>query len=183
MPSATGDIFGYKRSRKPLGVFSTEDSTLIFGDAGDGESGGTNAKTYLVQNWQVQYNQTVQELFEIGSNELYWVKGRPTGQGNLTRLLGTDTSRQAFFPSDAFDICNGGVLMRLAAQSGHCPATGSGADAVQSLNTGVEILMDGCVVTSVGFSMQVADVRLVESFVWRFAYLKLDDYTGAPAAA
>jgi len=154
------DVFGYRRNPKPRGVFSTEDSTLTFGNVG-------NPVGYLVQSWNVAYTQQVQELFEIGSNALYWAKGRPAGQGALGRVIGdqdADSPSKGFFPDSAYDICDGGATMSLNAKGGECPDF-----ALKSVN----ITMSGVVVTSIGFSMQVADVRLMENFAWRFAYMEL----------
>jgi hypothetical protein len=155
------DIFGYRRNPKPRGVFSTEDSRLTFGNV-------SNPLGYLVQNWNVAYTQQVQELFEIGSNALYWAKGRPAGTGTLGRVIGdqdVDSPNRGFFPDDAYDICDGGASMILAAKGGACEG---------QLESGVNIEMSGVVVTSIGFSMQIADVRLIENFAWRFAYMQLN---------
>lgn len=171
--AAGQDIFGYKRSPKPHGVFSTEGSKLVFGNAPDVGHDQEAGLAYLVQNWSVQYTQQVQELFEIGSNALYWAKGRPAGAGQLGRVLGgaaVDTEAQGFFPREAYDVCLGGASMVLEAHGGHCENPLAGANV---LDSGVKITMDGCVVTSIGFSMQVGDVRLVENFGWRFAYMEL----------
>ena len=86
---AIADVFGYKRNPKPDGVFSSEDSTLTVGD-------GTGASTpSLVQNWTVDYTQDVQELFEIGSNKLYWAKGRPVGRGGIGRIVGAGSQTES----------------------------------------------------------------------------------------
>jgi hypothetical protein len=154
------DVFGYKRNPKPRGVFSTEDSKLTFGDV-------SNPIGYLVQNWRVNYTQQVQELFEIGSNALYWSKGRPAGQGALGRVIGdedADSPTKGFFPQSAYDICDGGATMVLNAKGGACPG---------QLEKGVKIRMSGVVVTAIGFQMAINDVRLVENFTWRFAYMEL----------
>ena len=163
-----GDIFGYKRNPKPFGVFATEESKLTFGNV-------TNPLGYLVQNWNIQYQQQVQELFEIGSNRLYWAKGRPSGQGALGRVIGAQDAmspNKGFFPASAYDICDGGATMNLAATGGHCEQKGTNVDAI--LNKSIRITMSGCVVIQIGFGMQVADVRLMEQFGWRFAYLELN---------
>jgi hypothetical protein len=165
------DVFGYKRNPKPHGVFSTEDSTLIFG--GEGATIDAAVLGYLVQNWSVSYAQQVQELFEIGSNALYWAKGRPVGQGVLGRVIGAQdatTPSAGFFPKSAYDICDGGATMVLNAKGGACPTPPVGG---VTLDRGVKITMSGVVVTSIGFSMQIADVRLMEQFAWRFAYMAL----------
>ncbi len=164
------DVFGYKRSPKPRGVFSTENSTLVFGAKNAAEAQG-----YLVQSWQVSYAQNVQELFEIGSNALYWAKGRPQGGGALGRVIGAASagvSPGKFFPAEAYDICEGGAVMDLTAKGGHCDTAGRNTDEI--LNQELKITMAGVVVTQIGFGMQVADVRLLENFQFRFAYLALN---------
>lgn len=162
------DIFGYKRNPKPSGVFSSEDSKLFIAGAG-----GTGAvEGFLIQNWTMSYSQSVEELFEIGSNRLYWSKGRPQGQGSIARVVGSrdaDTGEAGFFPQNAFDLCDGGATMTISAVGGHC----TGGAAPEKLSKGVSIVMDGVVVTSIGFSMQVQDVKLAEQFAWRFAHLQV----------
>jgi hypothetical protein len=173
MPDVNDDVFGYKRNPKPRGVFSTENSKLTFGDVN-----ATNVEGYLVQNWNISYNQDVQEVFEIGSNRLYWVKGRPAGTGALGRIIGgkevdSPGGSGTFFPQDAYDICQGGATMVLSASGGTCDTVGTNVD--ELLNKELNVTMSGCVITQIGFSMAIADVRLMENFTWRFAYLKMDD--------
>lgn len=169
MADLNDDVFGYKRNPKPRGVFSSENSKLTFGSIT-----GENVEGYLVQNWNISYSQDVQELFEIGSNRLYWAKGRPAGQGSLGRIIGgkeVDSPSKGFFPQEAYDICEGGATMELTAQGGACDSKGTNVD--ELLNKQLRVTMSGCVITQIGFSMAIADVRLMENFTWRFAYLKL----------
>jgi len=164
-----GDIFGYKRSGKAQGVFSSDNSFLTF-------SGTTNVTGYLIQNWQIQYAQQVNEIFEIGSQTMYWIKGRPQGTGQIGRLLGAkgaDNEGVGLFPSTAFDICDGGAMLRITAVGGHCDSAPKGVDGGVVLDKGVSLMMDGCVVTSVGFGMTVADLRITEQYGWRFAFLEV----------
>lgn len=162
------DIFGYKRNPKPKGVFSTEDSLLTFGGASMGAGGdGSASLGYLVQNWQAQYQQQVSELFEIGTNALYWAKGRPVGNGVLGRIIGqadADSPGKGFFPKSAYDLCEGGALINITARSGGCTQSG-----MKQLTIG----MDGCVVTAVGFAMRVPDVMIQENIGWRFAKMEI----------
>ena len=169
------DIFGYKRASKPQGVFSTENSRLVFGEQQDPVG-------YLVQNWNIAYNQDVIEVFELGSNNLYWTKGRPIGTGAISRIVGfkdadSPDSAGSFFPKSAYDICDGGALMALTVVGGHCnsPVKGTPVSGTYNnlgtANKGVVITMDGCVITALGFSANVADTRLVEQVSWRFAFM------------
>jgi len=179
------DVFGYKRQPKPSGVFSSEDSVLIFGGQ-DFPTNAGQALGYLVQNWNVSYAQQVQELFELGSNTLYWSKGRPQGQGALGRVLGgqdadgaadANGSPGGFMPKSAYDICDGGATMVLKARGGACDTPIVASDGVTpiagGLKKGISIIMSGVVVTNLGFTMQVGDVRLWENITWRFAFMSL----------
>jgi hypothetical protein len=154
------DIFGYKRNPKPESVFSSEESMLTFG-------GTSNLVGYLVQQWQANYQQQVQEIFEIGTNALYWVKGRPVGQGTIGRIIGEKDATAGsgrFFPDEAYDLCDGGAMVNISAQSGMCDDA-SPAE--------LNITMDGVVVTSIGFAMRVQDVMINENIGWRFAALEV----------
>lgn len=164
------DIFGYKRNPKPQGVFSTENSMLTFGDTKD-------VTGYLVQNWNVSYAQNVIEVFELGSNALYWTKGRPIGNGSIARIVGFKdaiaTNDGHFFPSTAYDLCDGGALLKLTAKGGHCDSAVEGSK-LGKADKEVALVMDGCVITSIGFSASVADTRIVENVAWRFAYFEVN---------
>ena len=164
--AAGKDIFGYERTPKPKGVFSTENSMLTFGD-------GTSAEGYMVQDWSVNYQQQVMEVFELGSNALYWTKGRPTGVGSMNRVIGykdAEDGNSGLFPKEAYDLCDGGVLIKLSAQGGHCSTAASG---LEKLDKQVDLSMDGCVITTIGFSASVQDTRLMEHVQWRFASLAM----------
>jgi hypothetical protein len=175
------DIFGYRRDPKPSGAFSTEDSVLTFGGVTDPTQPVQDVSNLglLVQSWNVSYQQQVQEIFEIGSNRLYWSKGRPAGTGQLVRAVGfapasvgsdRGANQARMFPDEAFDICKGGAMLKLTAKSGNCDyAEGSPESFDQTY--GMEITMDGCLVTQIGYSAQVADTRLIENVAWRFAFL------------
>lgn len=174
------DVFGYKRNPKPEGVFSNEESILTFGGTSMSQMVG-----YLVQEWSVNYSQQVQELFEIGSSALFWMKGRPQGAGSIRRIIGEASadspSNTKLFPKEAYDLCDGGVLLRIAAKSGACGNSGGGyygnsgggSYAVQSKAVEVAIEMDGCVITDIGFQCAVADTLINETFKWRFAAMSL----------
>jgi hypothetical protein len=169
------DIFGYRRSAKPQGAFSTEDSVLTFG-AVDGQ-GIDNPAGFLVQQWNLQYQQQVQEIFELGSNKLYWSKGRPQGSGSLNRVIGFQPpsvgNGTGLFPQAAYDICLGGAAFKLSVKSGNCDEV-AGVNNEFSKTEGVAILMDGCVITSIGYSANVSDTRVMEDVSWRFAFLNVN---------
>lgn len=182
------DIFGYRRNPKPAGAFSTEDSELTFGGVEDPTQEVRDAALgLLVQNWNISYQQQVQEVFELGSNRLYWTKGRPTGTGRLTRAVGFQPAsvnsdgqnggQSRMFPDEAFDICKGGAMFKLSAKSGNCDYV-EGEQMDFNKTYGVALTMDGVLVTQIGYTAQVADTRLIENVAWRFAQLDVRDVAG-----
>jgi len=151
------DIFGYTRNPKPAGVLSNENSTLVIGGAS-----GANLAT-LVQNWSIQYQQNVEEIFELGSNRMFWKKGRPQGAGSIARMVGAGTGPGiSMFSQDALDICNGGASMAFTVGGGGCTA-----QAPFTIN------LAGVVVTGDGFASQVQDAQVTESISWRFAQMAI----------
>jgi hypothetical protein len=165
------DIFGYNRNPKPAAAFSTDNSVLTLASVGNSKG---DASGLLVQNWNINYQQQVQEVFELGSNNLYWVKGRPVGQGTLARIIGSKGPgvSGSLFPPDAYDVCKGGAKFDFTVGSGNC---GGGTGLEFEGDKGALIEMDGCVITNVGFSADVNDTRVVENIGWRFGHLKVSD--------
>lgn len=157
------DIFGYNRTPKPENVFSNSGAILTFGEGADaGDMVGN-----LIQNWNLTYNNNISEIFELGSNKIYWAQGRPTGAGNIARIVGLGNLK--LFPDGAFDICQGGTTMEISARPGQC------ASGKFSGITGAKLKMGGCIVTSIGFNASVADTRINEAIGWRFSTLEVDE--------
>lgn len=154
------DVFGYNRPATVTQVFSNENSLLQFSSNGAAK----DAKGYLVQNWQINYSQELQEIFELGSNNIYWVKGRPQGGGQFGRVVGAKGSAKEFFDPKAFNICDGGANMTLTVSSGSC---GPGENKV------LRLAMTSVVVQSLAYSANVGDTRVGEAIQFRFASLSV----------
>ena len=187
MDASGKDIFGYRRNPKPAGAFSTDDSLLTFGSLnanagkpGSPTPGSKETLGLLVQNWNIGYSQQVQEIFELGSNRMYWSKSRPQGQGTLQRVVGFSPANvgssagnsNQLFPDSAYDVCKGGARFKMSAKGGNCDYV-QGEQLDFSKTYGLGITMDGCLVVSIGYSATVNDTRIMENLVWRFAYLEL----------
>lgn len=162
---ATGtDLFGYNRNPKPQGVFSSSESFLKFGNAG-----GTTATSdvssllgALVQSWNVAYQNNITEIFELGSDAIYWVKGRPTGSGTIARIIGF--RNLLLFPTSAYDACLGGCTMEIEASPGACP---------NQTVTKVTLSLGGVLVTQVGFDANVGDTKINEGIQFKFATMSI----------
>lgn len=160
------DMFNNKRAPKADAVFSNGNTILTFG--GEGSDAGGGIVGYMVQGWSVQYQQQVQEVFELGSDRLYWSKGRPVGGGNISRVIGprgaTGGGKESFFPEAAFDACQGGARFKMSAKGGNCEESGTKMH-------GIDITMDGVLVLNLGFQTNVQDTRLMESVAFRHGFM------------
>ena len=63
-------------------------------------------------------------------------------------------------------------MLRLSAVGGHCNTPPKGAGGVV-MDTGVSMIMDGCVVTTYGASQTTQDFAIHENLGWRFGYLEV----------
>lgn len=143
------DIFNYSRNVTPDIVFSSELTEMNWAGAGEGS---------LIQNWSIQYQQQVEELFELGGKRIYWVKGRPVGAGTIGRIAG---GLGSIAPSGAMDICDGGVSMTIKARSGTCNGNVEGID----------LTLSGVLVTGKTYNGNVQTQRIMEGVSIRFASL------------
>lgn len=137
------DIFGYSRTTAS-DVFVADKSSLAI----SGVSG-----TDLIQNWQVQYTQQLQPIYEVGSSKLYWAKGNPLGQGTIGRIVGSSFLRMST------DVCDKGTTISISNASGAC----SGGS--------VGLSCTGAICTSIGFSAQAGQPTVSESVSFQFASL------------
>lgn len=150
------DVFGYKRSGKPKGVFSSTDAKLTI-------SGMSSVVGSLIQNWNVSYAQAVNEIFEIGSDEVYWSKGRPQGNGSLSRYIGN--GNLLLFSSDAYDVCKGGAAITISMDPGQCFGA-NGANVTK-------LSLVGAIVIQIGFSVDVGTVIIAEQLGIKFTSLQV----------
>lgn len=170
------DVFNYTRNEMPESVVSTERSTLTFAGGGSG-----NVGSYMIQNWNLNYQQGVQEIHELGSTNIYWLRTAPRGVGQLGSIVGENGGRSSrFLPASAFDACQGGANFTIAARGGFCTNTagggaGAGASAgAGSTGAGVRLAMRGVLVTSLGYNMSIQDTMIREGTGFRFATLEAD---------
>jgi len=155
------DIFGYTRN-KPTAVFSADKATMNIT--------GAKGNTKMVQGWNITYRQELQEMYEVGSPDLYWVRGHPIGNGTIQRVVGSGDV--LLFGTDAYNICstNGGVDIDIAMAPGVCGGTNQAA-----ASKGVTLKMTGCVVTQFGINVTVQDIKITSEIAWRFAGLEVQD--------
>ena len=93
------NIFG-----REIGIgkpFASDAATLHM-DAGGG--GGASNEVALVQNLAVQYQQIVNQLWEVGGNNTYLVGGKARGTMQMAKVIAPGSGGE--IGDDFYDICN-----------------------------------------------------------------------------
>jgi hypothetical protein len=137
---ANPDIYG--RDVTVGEPFSADDSELLFNGAG--------TQTLVIQSMDIQYQQTITRLWEIGSDKQYFVAGHTQGTLNIQRVVGPKPLADQFF--DQFgDVCNiqeNHVTFRVI---GDCSTNGGALSAT------------GCVITNVSYRINAQDMVVNET--------------------
>jgi hypothetical protein len=148
------DVFG--RAPSPFGgAFSADLSTMNF-------SAYPAASGALIQNLQVNYQQQVNQVFEIGSPYRYYVVGRTSGTLAFGRIVGPVATNKDILKKLG-NICTSTekdrtITLNLGStQCGIAPVVPGAAAAPLILEA------NAVIATSVGFSVQAQDMLINEN--------------------
>lgn len=148
------DVFG--RADSPFaGAFSADKSVLQLGDMGG------NAAGSLVQNLQVNYQQQVNQIFEIGSASRYYVVGRTNGNISFGRVVGPRIVALELLQRLG-NVCEGDAAshrLQFTLGSSAC----NWKDVGGASGSNIRIVADAVVATSVGYSVQAQDMLINEN--------------------
>jgi hypothetical protein len=155
------DILGRKPSPY-VGAFAAEESKLRID--------GIDGAGLLVQSLQVGYQQPVQPLFEVGSNNRYFIVGRAQGSMGIERVFGPQRLAEAIL-ARLGNVCSGGSrVLNLEMGSSACttganaPIAGlAGGAALAAVATPVKLIADGCVASGVNYRTESQQMLLQES--------------------
>lgn len=148
------DIFG--RNDSPFaGAFAADASFLVIG--------GQNMATHLIQQLSVNYSQNVNTLFEIGSNNRYYVVGRTTGQLQLGKIIGPGILSSAWLAFLGNPCSQGNKDVWLWLGNSACTGAGVGGSII--------LYARAVVIMSVGYSMQAQDMLINEQVQAMFGQL------------
>lgn len=116
----------------------------------------------LAQNVAIQYQQNINRLWEVGSFKTFFIAGRTQGTLQVKRVIGAKGVGTEFIKKYA-DVCNiRGNFIALQFNAGCADAAGVGG-----------MSAEGCVITSVGYSVSAADMIINEDIAMMFAKLTL----------
>lgn len=135
-------VFGSK-TQAHKGTFRAEDLTMTFSEAsGDG---------MLVQSANFTVTRTVSMMYEIGSNNVYYVGDRKNGQAQLNRVVGGSANFKKLV-TDYANLCNPKDLV-LEAKGG---CAGVAAD-------GTRYQLKFATLTSIGATVQAEQIIVNEN--------------------
>lgn len=141
------------------GVIRAEDVKLTFpGSAGGGEGA-------LVQQAQLTCERSVNMIYEIGSQQLYYVGDRRRGTANFSRVIGGSAGFKEMLVQFG-DICK-------AKESHMVLQVGSGGCA-GSLGGDVTYRLVSCTLTSVGLQVTAQEIVVTENMGFMFVELEYE---------
>tara|TARA_R110002110_G_scaffold49550_4_gene147119 strand:- start:902 stop:1345 length:444 start_codon:yes stop_codon:yes gene_type:complete len=143
------DVFSYDNNIKTEGQVASADFARVSVKQG----GGRNA---LVQSVDVNYQQQIEEVTQVGSTQIYWLPGRPQGKIGIQSVVGSD----GFF-GDWKAPCGKIDTASISVEGGKCGFQGTGSlffkgAVVESLNSQ---LNTGRQTIAQGASIRVANMR------------------------
>lgn len=146
----TTDVYG--------GSFSADQARLTFPAliSGLGSESGL-----LVQQMQVNYQQQVTRLYEVGSPRIYYVGGRTQGSAGLGRVVGPKKIAREFYRTYG-DVCRARTnTLQFSVETG--------CDAEAAADSRVSIVCHFVVITGVGFNVGAADMLINEQLQMMFS--------------
>lgn len=153
------DIFN--RSTDSFGGSFAADQAKVTFPALTGNNGADTG--LLVQNMSLTYTQSVSRLYEIGSTNVYYVGGRTSGDASLQRVIGPRKLATAFY-STYGDICN-------ARTNTLHFSVATGCDGAQSGTARSSFTAHFVVITTIGVTLQSADMLISETLQLMFSSL------------
>jgi len=140
------DIYG--NNVKGLGgVFNVNEA--IFTISYPGFAGATA----LVQSCAIQYSIEYRDIYELGSGNIYFATGRPTGQMTIGRIVGGQAMTFTT-PCNPATITIGG--------------NGGGSCGVAN---GVSYTLHNCLIKDYGVQVTVEDMMIRENVVFKFTHM------------
>ena len=171
------DIFG--RASQAFGGAMAADSVKLtfsggptgaFTGPGTEASSGTGLfeKGMLGQQLQMQYQQQVTRIYEIGTNLTYFVVGRTSGQVSLGRIIGPTAIAGAFYARYG-DACNAAKNTLTFTAGAGC---NSGAT-TRAVGSTAEYTVLHVLINSIGISVNASDMMINEQVAMMFNSLEV----------
>ena len=146
----------YNRTQSEVGGVITSDNIKgILSAGGDAWVG------VLIQSLQAQYAQQNRPVYELGSNKIYRVFGRPEGTLQISRIVGVNP--QLPVEEALFDACRAGGTLTIRTNATTC------IDGAKS--PGMTLVFGGLYVGMYAFSADANTLLSTENLSLSFNYL------------
>ena len=144
-----------------LGVIKAEDVTLKFN--------GNKAIGAIVQEAQWSLDRTVNLLYEVGTQNVYYVGDRRKGQAKFTRVVGgsQDFKRTVNLFGPLCNAAANSMTLEVGAASCAPPAGGAGGG-VRAPGSVLTYKLLGVTMTSIGASVTANDIVVTENMGFMF---------------
>ncbi len=159
---ADTDIYG-RFSNSFGGAFAADSAKLTFAD-GVNNLVGAGGVGLLTQQLSFSYNQAISRLYELGSNNAFYVAGRTQGSISIGRVLGPRPVSLAFYKKYG-SVCHASTNNLNLSMATECEPSAAKPD------YGWKLLF--CVITSIAVSVNAQDMLVNEQLQLMFASLNL----------
>ena len=120
--------------------------------------GGSNPA--LVQNIQLQYAQTISQLWEVGGNRTYLIGGRAQGTGSLAYVIGSGSVN---IPAELYDLCH-----VQDATNSIMFSFNTGCSTATTATPGVSTTISGTLVTAIAYTTAANDMIVTKQLQLMF---------------
>jgi hypothetical protein len=166
------DIFG-RASQEFGGAMAADAVKLTFSGGGAGAAGtGLFGAGMLAQQLQMQYQQQVTRIYEIGSNFTYFVVGRTQGQLSMNRIIGPTAISSEFYKryGDACKAEQNNLTFTGAAGCTSSGVLGGGRFAPSGDST---FTVKHALINSIGINVSAQDMVINEQVAMMFNSLEV----------
>lgn len=159
------DIFGYSKTGTNGNVASPFNVLVSIKTPGD------SGKIMLAQQCVIQYQRTIQPVYELGSDYVWMSMGQSQGTWQITRAVGTKpkggqggkdaNSDGLLVPYKNDDYCAGSTDLYMSGGTAHC-----------GYNPG-SLSSSGAILTSVGVQAAVGQLIVTDNATWTLSTLNI----------
>lgn len=129
---------------------------------------GNDGVGMLAQNINLSYTQQITKIYELGSNNVFYIAGRTQGQVQMARIVGQGSVQRQFYENYG-NVCRVDQNNFVLSVSQNCPGS-SFTGPTQPSNFDVK----QAVINSIGISIQSQDMVVNESVQMIFGSLELN---------
>ena len=171
------DVFGRRTSTFGRS-FSSDDILLTFPQASAGSGFDV---PLLLQSLNANYAQQVTQLYDLTTTNVYYIAGKPSGQGQLSQILGPQKLSRTFVETYG-QVCNAGRHDLSFTMLGSCFVEDSGPRPPGVSSAGAwrqsqAFTAKFVVITTLQIAMATPQILITNNLGMMFAALEYNDET------